>query len=330
MKPDVFNSIVAHLENVNNRQSNYVLLDDKQLPVDASLFQHDFVLAKNRIAFVDGGNGEIFAAPNVSVQLVRVYASVFEGRQRTHRVAKEFFVVVAVKDNAGKIVYDAQTFDCDWSLTHQFELDDATLSNSNHRVSPASVVDALRRFAELQIATEIVELLNDGDVVVKDGELASRVTFEKQYYDSFFSVAKKKNVVVCGFSKTTSLLTDSGQSAVVVLNKLNNNAPWYYVPSQNSEIKTGFVKFSPHTNYVFRIDLFNAKNVQNVVSLLLENSQDPAFLGYPYGLVDADCRACVSEKERLMLKWQFLAKFGERFKTHSAALDAHDVLNELH
>lgn len=330
MKADVFNAIVAHLENVNNRQSNCILLDGKQLLIDAALFQNSFVQVKNKIAFVDGGNGEIFAAPNVSVQLVRVYASIFDGRQRVHRSAKEFFVVVAVKENNGKIVYVTQTFDCSWSLMHEFELDDKTMSNNNHHVSPAAVADALRRFAELQMAAEIVEQLNDGDVIVRDGELSARVTHEQQYYDALFSAAKKKNVSVCGFSKTTSLLTDVGQSAVVVLSQLNKNAPWYYFPLQSSEIITGFVRLSPHSKYVFRVDLFNAVHVSNVVSLLLENSQDPAFLGYPYGLVDADCRAYVSEKERAMLKLQFFAQFGERFKAHSAALDAHDVLNELH
>ncbi len=330
MKADVFNSIVGHLCSIIKQESKYISLDDKKLPVDISLFRDDFVAVKKKIAFVDGGNGEIFCAPNVSVQFIRVYGSIFEGRKRVRSMVNEFFVVVSAKNKDNKIVYDAKTFDCCWSLTHEFEFDDKTLANNAHHVSPSAVADALRRFAELKLAVEIVEQLNDGDVIVKDGELASRVTFEQQYYDALFCVAKKKNIAVCGFSKTTSLLTDSGQSVVVVLNQLNSNAPWYYFPEQLSDVKTGFVKLSPHNKYVFRVDLFNSDNIQNIVSLLLENSQDPAFWGYPYGLVDADCRACVSEKERLMLKWQFFARSGERFKAHSSALDAHDLLNELH
>lgn len=38
-----------------------------------------------RIAFVDGGNQELIAAPNFSVQLNRIYFNIFEGTKRIHQ-----------------------------------------------------------------------------------------------------------------------------------------------------------------------------------------------------------------------------------------------------
>src|SRR5947208_1964886 len=39
-------------------------------------------LNSRRIAFVDGGNQELIAAPNFSVQLNRIYFNIFEGTKR--------------------------------------------------------------------------------------------------------------------------------------------------------------------------------------------------------------------------------------------------------
>ena len=126
------------------------------------------------------------------------------------------------------------------------------------------------------------------------------------------------------------MLTDSGNSAVAVLHQLAKAGSWYYVPEQDSVVKVGFVKLAEKARHVFRIDLFNCASIAEVVSVLRENAQDPCFLGYPYGLVEADQRAHVSKQEGNLLKLQFLARFGESLRHHCAALDAHEVLNALH
>ncbi len=66
--------------------------------------------------------------------------------------------------------------------------------------------------------------------------------------------------------------------------------------------------------------------MKKIFSALAENSQDPVFLGYPYGLVDADKNARVSNAEKGFLRTVFSSKIDlEKYNQ----LDAHDVLDKI-
>ncbi len=331
MAEDVFLNVFSHLNKVNTDLSTSILLpNNQQLQIALEFFYTNFEPCKRKIAFVDGGNGELICAPNFSLQFIRVYGSIFENGKITKRELLEFYATVVAVKKENKIVYETKTFNSDFEINLDFDLNDATLASSNHAVSPSSVGEALRKFAELKMALKICKQLDSCDLLVRDGELCARISFEQKFLDELFSFAKSKSIILCGFSKTTTLLTDTGNSAAAVLSRLNKNGPWYYFAPQNNEIKIGFAKLAKKTNYVFRIDLFNAGSVSQIFGLLLENSKDPAFLGYPYGLIDADSRAHVSKQECAMLKLHFATRFGEQFKMHSSAIDAHDVLNLIH
>ena len=67
-------------------------------------------------------------------------------------------------------------------------------------------------------------------------------------------------------------------------------------------------------------------------SLLMKNSTDPVFLGYPYGLIEADKSARVSNKESEYLKTIFLVKAGKQLKKISQyfkSTDAHSILDKI-
>lgn len=330
MANDTLKEIFAHLKQSTSEYGTAIIANSQELPIDNKFFYSDFKTSAGKIAFVDGGNAEILSAPNLSLQFIRVYASIFENNKRIAQDLQEFYVAVTCGKKNDKMVYCARTFDAKFEIKHEFDANDATLAPQNYNASPASVAQAVRKFAERQTASRIVEQLNKGDLVVCDGELIGRVTFENKYLDELFSAAKNKQVAVCGFSKTSTLLTNSGNAATAVLNLMNKNSQWYYLAPQNTEVKIAFVKLSQHAKYVFRADLFNAEAVNEIMSQLKDNSQDPAFLGYPYGLVDADLRGHISMQEQKMLKIHFLTKFGNAFKEHSASVDAHELLNMLH
>ena len=72
--------------------------------------------------------------------------------------------------------------------------------------------------------------------------------------------------------------------------------------------------------------------VDAVFSFLAANSTDPVFLGYPYGLVESDRFARVSNRERECIRTMFMAKAGNRWgfiEKGSRSVDAHSVLDSI-
>ena len=184
---------------------------------------------------------------------------------------------------------------------------------------------AIRKITELKIAAEIISDLNSGDLIVRDGDLIEGTETEQSQIEKLKEKANEKGVIIAGLSKTTSLLTDSGNSAAAVLNKIGPECAWYYPATNN----TGFVKLNKNSNYVFRLDFFVPDKLADILGALKQNSKDACFLGYPYGLVDADRFARVSTKEKEKLKLMLMSKGGENFRAHLASIDAHEILNKI-
>ena len=55
------------------------------------------------------------------------------------------------------------------------------------------------------------------------------------------------------------------------------------------------VKLNENSKKCFRVE---GQINDEVLSLLVENSKDPTFIGYPYGLIEADKFARVSNEEK--------------------------------
>ena len=167
-----------------------------------------------------------------------------------------------------------------------------------------------------------------------EGDLAS-VTGDAAYdtiafYDA--TGARGANVVVpptrtgftvVGLSKTTQLLTNSGDSAVAVLAGLGKGR-WYY----DSKSEISFVRLHEKSNYVFRMDVFDFRKIKEIAGMLARYATDPVFLGYPYGLVEADRFARVSNEEKEYLKTLFLAEAGDLGR-YLRSQDAHSVLDSI-
>jgi hypothetical protein len=73
--------------------------------------------------------------------------------------------------------------------------------------------------------------------------------------------------------------------------------------------------------------------INEIFSQISKNSRDLTFPGYPYGLIDADRFARISEEEAKGYKVMFLSQIAKNNKADSFAsvhaIDAHDILNEL-
>ena len=126
---------------------------------------------------------------------------------------------------------------------------------------------------------------------------------------SMFSLSTEV-IVICALSKTCELFTDKGNSILSLLNEIQPDKEWYYYPitKTNQKYEILFIKLNEKSKYIFRLDVLNKDmgKVEQVLSLLKSNSKDPVFLGYPYGLIEADRFARISNEELELLKTKFM------------------------
>ena len=322
----VFKKIIEHLNGKLNDHGDCILLDNSNsAKIDKSLFYSIADKKGGKIAFVDGGNAEILGGANFSLQLVRIYYVIFENNKRIKQNKTEFYLLVTAKAKEDKIVYETEAFNTYLRIDKEFDAFDKELSEPGHKAEPAKIAESARKISELKIAADIVNELSAGDLIIRDGDLTEGTEAEKKQIEALKQKSAEKNVIVAGVSKTTSILTDSGNSASAVLNKIGPDCAWYYPVTNN----IGFVRLHKNSNYVFRLDFFIADKLAELLGALKDNSKDACFLGYPYGLIDADRFARVTTKEKEKLKLMLMSKGGDNFRAHLASINAHEILNKV-
>ncbi|MBW2972065.1 hypothetical protein KY359_03440 [Candidatus Woesearchaeota archaeon] len=296
------------------------------------------------VTFIDGGNAEIFSSPDACVHFVRIFHTTYRDNLRISCSADEFYVFAKAARSGDSVVFSARLFKSKTAcLTDSFFAEDFTfnpldsrLLERSSRLSISKVPGIVRRLAELSTALILVGKAEKGSVVVIDGDLNARLSDETKLINALGSVARSRQAVVCGLSKTSSLLTSDGISVFSVLESGAPDAPWYYYPaavSSSADVGVSFVKLHPKSGYIFKLESFHFDDGSKVMfPLLAANSTDPVFLGYPYGMIEADRFARVSNREAEYLRTVFMAKAGkswELIESAAKALDAHSVLDRI-
>ncbi len=323
----VFNKIIQKLgEKLENKGNSIILSSRDVIPIDSKRFLSiSDKEVPGKVCYIDGGNAEIIGAANFSLQLIRTYYTIYSGNDRVGNKKHEFYVLISAKGEENKIKYEVETYNTHFRLEKEFDALDKSLVTGSHKAEPGKIAEVIRKFAEIKIAVEAIDELEKGDVIVRDGDLDSSLTGEDKYYKQLFEKAEKNQVIVSGLSKTTSILTNTGNSAAGALGLISPACEWYYPATTH----IGFTKLHSQSKHVFRLDLNNKDKLGNVLALLKKNSTDPCFLGYPYGLIEADKHARVSQKEQQQIQLMFLAKGGNKFREHISSKDAHEILNRI-
>lgn len=297
--------------------------------------------SNKKICFVDGGNTEILKAPNFSLQKIRVYAVIFENNKKINEETNEFYALIhsAVKND--EIIYTTELFPIKGDLLLEnlsFNSMDPTLKQGISRAEPSIIGDIIRRFAELKLIEEFAAKLKDS-IIVRDGTLESKVTGENNLLSMIYEKAKLNSNTITALSKTTRLFTTNGNSLNALLTELADKLSWYYHPlveinNKNHQAEIYIIKLNPSSRYLFRFEVYKEQpyEINELLSILTENSKDPIFPGYPYGLIQADKFARLSNKEKLYLQTLFQAKAGKQFKRinhYLNSVNAHDVLDNI-
>ena len=297
-----------------------------------------------KIAFVDGGNAEIIGSANFSLNLIRVAYVIYSNNKKITAKKLEFFAYIHAVNEKNEICYKTSFYGLKNSnfLDKPNFLDEISFSSFDHtlmlginRAEISSVANAVRRFAELRMA-KIISENNFCDIIVLDGNLQSTITNENDYLNELYESCSKNDVVLSALSKTTSLFTDNGNLLSVVLENISALLTWFYYPvvdikNRNHKAEMFFVKFHKSSKHIFRFEIFNIQKAkaEETINAISSNCVDPIFIGYPYGLIEADRIARVSKQEKESLKTMFLIKLkNKNIEKYLSSVNAHEILDK--
>ena len=296
-----------------------------------------------RIVFVDGGNAEIIASSHISLSIVRVCAVLFQDNKKKKGIRESFSLLTTARLE-DRLFYSSRIFGDNRIQESDLHISstDPTIKQGIHRASISSVANMARRFAELALAKDCIKSfgLEKGDIILLDGTLQASYINETRYLNELYEAARREGVIVAALAKTSSLLTDSGNSAQLsVLRLANMDYPWFYFPVVNithpgHHADLFFSKLHGRSRFVFRIEIHSKSErvLDSFFSSLADNSKDPVFFGYPYGLIVADRLARISNYELSTIRSRFRTQLGkdskELFDAESTS-DAHSILDNI-
>ena len=335
-----------NIEVFSSKKENFRLINKIESPRD--------------IGFVDGGNLELIGAPNFSIQLNRVYSAKWHNDKRISSKRLEFFSATYSTSLMDNQIQYKTIFELDPNQTElrellpkekdlSFSANDRTIMSGNQIADISRVSSIGRRFAEWTNANDLIEVLNENDILMIDGTLQTNFTNESTYLTNLRKKARNKGVILCGLSKTSSLQTTTGLSLLGSIDRLaeenNIKREWYYPfaisRSTDHDVMIFIIKLSRNTDRIFRFEVdrktfeeLKDLQINEIFSTIMRNSNDLSFIGYPYGLIDADNMARVSYDESDEYKGiitSILSQSGasKEFLRHIQAKDAHDILNMI-
>ncbi|MBI2649730.1 DNA double-strand break repair nuclease NurA [Candidatus Woesearchaeota archaeon] len=292
-----------------------------------------------RIAFVDGGNAEILASANFSLNLIRICYVIYQGNKKLSFKKFEILAFIQAISQNNEIYFKTTFF----KTKNFIDIEEMSFSSFDHtlmlginRADISAVANAMRRFAELKLA----KIIADGklsDIVVLDGNLQSTLTNEIEYLSQLYESCSKNSIILSALSKTTSLFTDNGNLLSVVLSSISNFPSWFYHPiaeinNINHKAEMFFVKLHESSKHIFRFEIFNVQKAkaEETINAIAGNCIDPVFIGYPYGLVEADKLARIGNQEKESLKTIFLVNLrNKNIEKYLSSANAHEILDRI-
>lgn len=362
MLSSITHEISTHIASFPHHD-DHIIFNNKAVKIDHDKFQtinsssisHSF---SKIIAFLDGGQAEIINGGNFCLSFIRVAAQLFReneilgkekesaNTEKTELMKKELIKKGLIKNDFylftkavwrnNDLLYESSIFPLrEGKIIDQNDLTissyDSSLKVGNERAPITRVASLARRFAELALAQQISadhSADHSADYVVLDGTLEGTFTGEDKYLQQLPSA-------IAALAKTSSLFTTSGNNPIVLLNKLAPFGCWHYFVDNAKDgqgtptHQTYFVKLHPQSKHVFRLE-GNTEVLPALLPILVEQSQDAVFLGYPYGLILADKLARVSNEERNALRMNFLLrKENKEIVEYLHSTNAHEILDKV-
>ncbi len=324
---EIYEEFIKSIEN-KNLGDEIIFKDTKEKTNKNNFRQISLAKSNKKIAFIDGGNAEIFGAANFSLQLARVYYTIYHNNKRIINKRKDYYLLIKMTENNG-LKYKIEFLnykDKELHLNVFFNPFDKNLMEGDNRITPQKIAQHYRKLLELETALSIISLLEEGDSIIRDGDLIFEEEQEKELFKKIKNEALLKKINLLGLSKTTNIITNTGESIINALIKLTEMTEWSYNALKHNEINISFVKLNKKSQHAFRLDSLEEQNHELIIQSLIWNSTDITFPGYPYGLIEADYFARVTLAEAENIKATFLAQNQEFLEKQITSQNAHDLI----
>lgn len=296
-----------------------------------------------RMAFVDGGNAELVRAPHLSLQLVRtcgITYSIGDGNLKREETRREEFFVLVKAVREPELRFEAHLLGKEGKVLN-FNPTDRSLLIGVKRAEPSAIGGVVRRFSELGLAAELASGLSEGDAIVIDGTLEATYPGERDVLENAGKAASEREVMLTALAKRCSLLTQEGGPLLRAIGSLaKGTATWQceFAKGTTAEHNARLfaLRLHPRARHLFRLDIhentFDESRFNALLAGLALHSREATFPGYPYGLIEADKMARVSNRQKSYHKSLLEARLGKRWQELSEAmrsLDAHDILDSM-
>src|SRR3989338_7460290 len=265
----IYSQIISLVKsNISSADDIHIQFSDtnyKPFNFDKNNFHRIKNAEKNsRMAFIDAGSAEIIKSSNFSLNLIRVYYTIYQNNKRINSKKFDFYSFISAKNIGNELFYNADFIKLNDENNIIPGNEDLLLSSLDEtikqgitRASISNVANVIRRFSEIKTAINIIDNLENDDIIVLDGSLQCTFTNEKKYFEELYKEAMEKNIIICGLSKTTTLMTDKGNSIANALNKFNVYGKWLYHPiaeikSGNHKAEMSFVKLHEKSRHIFK------------------------------------------------------------------------------
>ncbi|MBI4451047.1 hypothetical protein HY642_03670 [Candidatus Woesearchaeota archaeon] len=270
----------------------------------------------SRITFIDGGNSPVLSSPSFALHKCRFAAVSYDGVRKTGRVLEEFFALATINGEklSVSIIKDSV------ERGFEFSAADKSLMDGLHEATPDRAAIVARQLAELDFAGR---MSHTSDLIVLDRDLEPVVSGEAERLEQLFNAAKGR---LAGVSKTTRLVTDTGYPVSAALAAMAPDTAWF-LPLGNKIASIGIVKLHAKAKRAFRLDVLGEP--LRIANALAVHGRDPSFLGYPYGLVEADLSARVSNSEAAQARMLLLSRGGQDLERWEDILTSHAVLDSM-
>jgi len=307
MNDEIIDKITSRLSELKNvdKQKNFNFLS-----INKNSSEKTF-------CFIDGSNFPVLKSNDICLEMIRVSAFYYKQNKKIKSEKKEFFVLVTFKDG----LYETECFPLDYSIDNfKFNIRDEDLMTGKNDVEISRIGGCIRRISELKIAGE-----SNAEIVVLDGSLDAKFSHEKKYLDEIYS-----RKIACGLSKTTDVLGNLDFSELI-----EQKGEWICeIPAKAYKAKTFFAKLNEKSEYIFRIDVAEdkIKILDEIISVLAENSKDIIFLGYPYALIEAHKIAKIDKSEKEYFLTKLMLKLGKDWKFFENKIkdsNAHEKLDKI-
>lgn len=279
---------------------------------------------QGNILFVDGGSAEISSGPDFSVNFIRIFSVLFEGRQKIKTEMLEFFCAFYLERQNDKVIVKTKIVNSKGKKI----IDEAELTFALADQTISQFADLARRISELRMAA--ASAIPNGTIVL-DGSLDTKSELEQREIEKLILLARANKTELCALSKTTNIVSSFGESLPFLIANDSPKSRFYLPVSDSGKFRTYFLKLHPNSEYIFRCDAL-AETTTEIFSHLAFISNDPVFIGYPYGLIEADKFARVSNREKEILRVELMAKSGRKwqdFESKERAVNAHSVLDKI-